>query len=363
MKNLSKKQKIIIGCSIAAVILIAVVVLVVVLLPKKNKVENKPQEKTQVKEEKNDKENGEKEEISIVDLDSDSRPFAVMINNINEARTVQSGISKAYIVYEILAEGGITRLMAVFKDATVEKLGSVRSARDYYLDYAMENDAIYVHWGWSPKAQTDIPALGINNLNGLYDQGFYRLSPGEYPAGLAYEHTGFTSIANIRSAAENKGYRMTSDKDLLLNYSAKPVDYSKEKSIGNAEKVVLTYSPTTQVTYIYDEDKKVYDRYNLNNQANIDHETEKQVTAKNIIVYQVNCYQIPNDEKNRIALENLGNGTGYYISEGKSIKIKWSKSDRNAQTKYTLEDGTELKVNDGNTFIQILPTSGSVLVS
>ncbi len=359
MKRLGKKQKFIISCSIVAVLLIAIIIVAVVLLTKDDKKDVKPKEKEQISKPKEE----EKEEISIINLNSDSRPFAVMINNINEARLVQSGISKAYIVYELLAEGGITRLMAVFKDADVGKLGSIRSARDYYLDYAMENDAIYVHWGWSPQAQIDIPTLGINNLNGLYDQGFYRLSPGEYPAGLAYEHTGFTNMDNLKAVAEQKGYRMTSDKAPLLSYSAKSVDYSKEKSYTDATNVVLTYSNYTQVTYQYDAENKNYKRINLNNQANIDHETEKQVTAKNIIVYQVNCYQIAGDEKGRIKVENLGNGTGYYISEGKAITIKWSKDKRSSQTKYTLEDGSELKVNDGNTFIQILPTTGKVAVS
>ncbi len=360
MKNLSKKQKMIIGCSIIVVILIAIAV--VVLLTKKNTNKNNNETANKVLENKPNEETTTK--LNIIDLDSNSRPYAVMINNINEARSVQSGISKAYLVYEILAEGGITRLMAVFKDASVTKLGSIRSARDYYLDYALENDAIFVHWGWSPQAQIDIPALGVSNLNGLYDQGFYRLSPGEYPAGLAYEHTGFTNMDNIKAAAEQKGYRLTSDQATLLNYSTKPVDYTKDSSSTDAHNVVLTYSNYTQVTYEYDEENKVYKRYNLNNQANIDHETNEQVTAKNIIAYQVNCYTIPNDEKNRIKVENIGSGSGYYISEGKAVNIKWSKSSRTAQTKYTLEDGTELKVNDGNTFIQILPISGgSIRVS
>ncbi len=359
MKKLNKKQKIVFIC-ISFVVILLLGAAIALILNAKNKENEKPNNKSNnVTEKENVQEN---KKLSIIDLESDSRPIAVMINNINEARTVQSGISKAYIVYELLAEGGITRLMAVFKDADVEKLGSIRSARDYYLDYALENDAIYVHWGWSPQAQIDIPKLGVNNINGLYDQGFYRLQPGEYPAGLAYEHTGFSSMANIKATAEQKGYRMTSDKDSLLNYSTDSVDYSKEESYSDALKVVLTYSNYTQVTYLYDETEKVYKRYNLNNQANIDHETDTQVTAKNIIVYQVNCYNIPNDEKNRIKVENIGSGNGYFISEGKVINIKWSKSSRTAQTKYTLEDGTELKVNDGNTFIQILPSNGGSIV-
>ena len=89
------------------------------------------------------------------------RPIAVMIDNHNDAWP-QAGIQKAYMVYEIVVEGGETRLMALFKGTEIEKIGPVRSARHYFLDYAMENDAIYVHFGWSPQAQSDIKKYTIN---------------------------------------------------------------------------------------------------------------------------------------------------------------------------------------------------------
>ena len=85
--------------------------------------------------------------LKIVDEDSKTRPIAVMINNNHQAWP-HAGLADAYITYEIIAEGGITRMMAVFKDKDTAKIGSVRSARPYYLDYALENDAIYVHYGW-----------------------------------------------------------------------------------------------------------------------------------------------------------------------------------------------------------------------
>ena len=78
-----------------------------------------------------------------------------------------AGLQEAYLVYEIIAEGGITRLMALYKDRDVSLIGPVRSSRHYYLDYAMENDAIYAHYGWSERARRDIASLDINNLNEL----------------------------------------------------------------------------------------------------------------------------------------------------------------------------------------------------
>ena len=90
------------------------------------------------------------EKIKIVDPDSNSRPIAIMINNNKAVWGYQAGIQDAYIVYEMIVEGGITRMMAIFKDKDTARVGSVRSARHYYLDYALENDDIFVHFGWSP---------------------------------------------------------------------------------------------------------------------------------------------------------------------------------------------------------------------
>lgn len=98
------------------------------------------------------------------------RPIAVMIdNNINAMP--QAGLLEADLVYEIIVEGGETRMMAVLKGKDVEKIGPVRSSRHYFLDYALENDAIYVHFGWSPQAESDISTMGVNNINGLYYDG------------------------------------------------------------------------------------------------------------------------------------------------------------------------------------------------
>ena len=98
------------------------------------------------------------------------RPIAVMIDNNVDARP-QAGINKAYMVYEIIVEGGETRLMALFKNVNVDKIGPVRSSRHYFLDYALEHDAIYVHFGWSPQAESDIKTLGVNNINGITQSG------------------------------------------------------------------------------------------------------------------------------------------------------------------------------------------------
>ena len=92
-----------------------------------------------------------------------ARPIAVMIDNNVNARP-QAGLNDAYMVYEMIVEGGESRLMALFKGTSLSKIGPIRSSRHYFLDYALENDAIYVHFGWSPQAEKDIKTLGVKRF-------------------------------------------------------------------------------------------------------------------------------------------------------------------------------------------------------
>ena len=122
-------------------------------------------EESDTKKPSNDNQNqADIKKLKIVDENSKTRPYAVMINNISVARPLQSGLQDAYLMYEIIVEGGITRYMALFMDQNTTRIGSIRSARHYFLDYALENDAIYVHHGQSPQAQRDFSALGVDRI-------------------------------------------------------------------------------------------------------------------------------------------------------------------------------------------------------
>jgi len=317
--------------------------------------------KDKTKTTNNDPKNNTKEEepvkkLQIIDLESDSRPYAVMVNNLSLARPYQSGLQDAYIVYEIIVEGGITRYMAVFKDQETARIGSVRSSRHYFLDYALENDAIYVHFGWSPQAQSDMSTLKVNNINGLYDNAFWR----DTTLPVDYEHTAFTSIEKIESMANRKGYRMTTSKDLVLNYSVDEINLDKEENATLANRVNIVYSTNTTTTYAYNSETKVYGR-SVNNAIQKDYVTKKQITAKNIIIALVANGYIADDAKGRQELENIGTGDGYYITNGYAMPIKWKKESRSSQTIYTKINGEEIDVNDGNTFIQIAPKASTTI--
>ncbi len=300
--------------------------------------------------------------VGIVDLNSKSRPFAVMINNHPTARAHHAGLQDAYIIYEFIVEGGMTRYLALFKDQDTSKIGSVRSARHYFLDYALENDAIYVHWGWSPQAQSDIKSLGINNINGLYDSNYFYRDTDLRSQGVALEHTGFTTMEKLKKGAEKLKYNRDTNKDTLLNYKADEVSLDSLENSLKATNVVIKYSSSVKDSYEYDEVNKVYKRF-VNGKAHSDDVTKKQYTFKNIIVYNVKNTSISGDTKGRQDFDNIGSGMGYYITNGYAVPIKWSKTSRSEQTKYTYENGKEIDVNDGNTFIQVQPTNQELTIS
>ena len=352
MKKLTKKAKIIFSVAAIAIILLVIIILLNVFSKKNNSDIDNNEPNNNVQEETPTK------KLQILDLNSNSRSYAVMINNHSQARAHHAGLQDAYLIYEIIVEGGLTRYMAVFKDQDTAKIGSVRSSRHYFLDYALENDAIYTHWGWSPQAQSDISKYNINNINGLTWEGtyFYR----DKSLNVSSEHTGFTTMEMLKNAAKRLNYRTTSTEKPLLNYEVDEIDTTNMETIP-ANTVTIKYSSSITDKYVYDEENKVYKRY-VNNKEHVDDVTKKQYTFKNIITYQVANSTIKGDDKGRQEIANIGKGTGYYISNGVAVKINWEKTSRDIKTIYTYEDGTPLKVNDGNTFIQIQPKNQTLKI-
>ena len=294
--------------------------------------------------------------LNIVNEESKSRPYAIMINNVEGARKLQSGLQDAYMVYELMVEGGITRYLALFLDQTTERIGSIRSARHYYLDYALENDAIYVHHGYSPQAREDWSKFGVDRIEVNESTTGWR----DKSASKTYEFTLFTNIEKLGKGIRSK--RTERNKDLLLNYSVDNIDISQMEGAIPANKVDIKYSSNTTTNYKYDTDNNIYLR-SVNNKSQNDYVTGKQLTVKNIIVYKVKYSNIQGDDKGRQTIDNVGNGTGYYISNGYAVPITWKKDSRSSATIYKYNNGKEIQVNDGNTFIQIMPDNQTLAIS
>ena len=296
----------------------------------------------------------QKKEKEVQVFKGNERPIAVMIDNHSDAWP-QAGLNKAYMVYEIVVEGGETRLMALFKGQDLDKIGPVRSARHYFIDYAMENDAIYVHFGQSPQAQSDIKKYSINDINGIAEDGttFWRVKDKAAP------HNAVTSTEKLIQSAKNKKFRTTSKEKSVLNYSAEEVNL--ENGIS-ANEITIPHSDLQTVKYKYDEDSKKYVRY-ARGKEQTDWKTKESVETKNIIITLCDNYTLSDVEnKGRQGLKNIGTFDGYYITNGKAIKIKCTKNARDEKTVYKDLQGNEIKVNDGNTFVNICPTNAKVQI-
>lgn len=281
------------------------------------------------------------------------RAIALMIDN-NKDAWPQGGLNDADLVYEIIVEGGETRLMAIFKGRNLSKIGPVRSARHYFIDYALENDAIYTHFGWSPQAESDIKTYNVDNINGITESSssFWRTTEKYAPHNVA------TSTEKILEIAERKGYRTTSESKSVLNYSVDEIELEEGTEIT---KVTIPYSYLHEVYYTYDSENKVFIRYARDKQQT-DWNTGEPVKTKNIIITLAQNYTLSDSEnKGRQGLKNIGTLDGYYITNGKYIKITCEKSSRTEKTVYKDLQGNEIKVNDGNTFIQICPLNAEIV--
>ena len=335
------------------VLIIAIITAGVLLVMKIVKDKNKGEENTVISlGVENIKEKQKEPQINI--FSGTDRPIAVMIDNHKDAWP-QASINDAYMVYEIIAEGGESRLMALYKGKNLEKIGPIRSSRHYFLDYALENNAIYVHYGWSPKAQSDISTLKVNNINGITEAsgktGFWRVKDKAAP------HNAVTSTENILKMATQKGYKTTSEEKCVLNYVEENVELDSDIIATNIQ---IPYSTLHTVQYKYNEETKLYERY-ARGKRQTDWDTKKGIDTKNIIItFAKNTDLQDGENKDRQNLSNVGNLDGYYITNGKAIKIKCEKASRTSKTIYKDLSGNIININDGNTFVQICPIDADV---
>lgn len=286
------------------------------------------------------------------------RPYAIMFNNIKLA-SPQSGTAEAEILYEVLVEGGITRLMGIFEDLNEKRIGSVRSARHYYVSIADEYEAIFVHFGETTYATKKIKALGINNLSGLTgisDTVFFRDSSIKAP------HNAFATKAGILKGTEIKGYNTEYSENFQSHFNF----YEKDTDLQNGEaaaKVTLQFSNYASPYFTYDTEKKLYNRFQFDKE-HIDYNTGKQLTYKNIIVQFVKEWNIDKNGYQTMDIENAS-GNGYYITNGIKTDITWKKNEDTGKMRYYDAQGNELTINAGKTYIALFPndrTSDVVLV-
>ncbi len=277
------------------------------------------------------------------------RPVAVMINNI-KASMPQVGIGSADILYECLAEGGITRLLALYLDyESVGTIGSVRSSRDYYLDLAQIHDAIYIHAGGSEIAYSQIASRGIQNLDGVRTtvSGVFWRDPDRLQT-MSREHTMVTSGAKIAMGIAKKNYRTEYTDGFQSSYRF--YESATELNGAEASYVKIPNSSSYVAEMFYDADTKLY-RKNQFGKPHVDGATGEQLAFTNVLILYARQRTV--DDYGRLEVELTGSGKGYYCTGGKAVEITWNRSDRDGGITLLNTDGSPLRLNPGKSYVSI----------
>ena len=283
-----------------------------------------------------------------------TRPFAVMINNIVYAQP-QVGISKADMIYEIPAEGGITRMMAIFSHLyDIESVGSIRSLRPYYLSVALSYDAIVIHAGGSEQAYSDVKTYNADHLDGVRDGNtssmFYRdKSRGQHGS----EHTLFFHGANVQPLVEKYQFRTEHNSSYKTGLSF--ADNAAQQCTADAATAQVTFNTSKSTSFTYHADTGKYTAVQYKGDYK-DGATGEPVPFSNLLILSADMKTV--DSYGRLAVDLIGSGTGYFVTGGKYVPIKWARSDINSCFTYTLEDGTALNLSRGTTYVGVIPTSG-----
>lgn len=290
----------------------------------------------------------------IKDLDAsakDNRPVAVMVNNVKTAWDVQKGLTQADIVYETYVEGGITRLMAVFKDISkASDIGTVRSARYVYADLAGGHNAIYVHCGVDPNyCKPHIKDIGMDDFDintGKCAKYGFRVKNGK-----ASEHTMYTSGAKLAEGIDKLNYKNTTN----VGWAKFAAEGTTVAMTGACDKLTVPMNGSTFTsTFTYNAETKKYLK-TQGGSAHKDYGANEQIAVSNVLVLFTN---VSNYSIAKYAKIDLTGGKGYYISNGQYKEINWKKGN-SAYSKmtFTNTDGTELELNAGNSWIFITKNS------
>ena len=278
-----------------------------------------------------------------------SRPYAIMINNSSKA-VPQCGISQADILYEIVAEGAVTRFMAIFHDLSdVDVIGPVRSVRAYFYRLAKNYGAIFSSASGSKEGLDLIRKDSYDYLNGIgsASAAFYRDQWRRENKG--FEHSLMTTGEKLVKAAEKAGYATTmEDIDYGFHFTDEPMTAGEA-----AEQLTIWFYQNGKKTVMnYNAETGLYAMYQHGNDS-VDGNDKTPVTFRNVVVLEANTKI--KDKKGHLEVQTTGSGTGYYARDGKLVEIKWSRESNSADFVYTDSQGNPISFGVGKTYIAIVP--------
>lgn len=302
---------------------------------------------------------GEWKDESVVNR----RPIAVMIPN-NAPAMPQYGISKASIIYEAPVEGRITRLMAVIEDFDdLDRVGPVRSSRDYFVYQAMGYQAIYCNWGLArPYVEELINRDTVQNISaaveGIYNPANEAFDRVKRP-GYATEFTGYLFIDGMLEAAERLEYEWEYDDAYVPPFTFAAEGVKAQDNYGDAEDATMIYPGGKEGNkggygsynpyFEYHEDDNLYYRYQ-DGDKQIDELNGEQLAVSNV-VFQY-CHGEVRDSHDYLAFGVHGEGEAMVFTGGKVIKGTWERYDGDATpAKFYDENGEEIIFNQGKTWV------------
>lgn len=278
--------------------------------------------------------------------EADAVPVGIMVENLTTTRP-QSGLGAARVVYETLAEGGITRFLALFLPGDdVGKIGPVRSARHYYVDWVEEYGAPYAHAGGSPQALGQISRDKVPDLNGIGGawRYFWR------DRSMAAPHNLFTNGEQLARAMQELGYATEA------RFEPWVFEDPQQPAVPEplASTVTVNFSsPAYAVLFTYDRGTNAYLRSN-GGTPHLDRSTDRQLRADNVIVQFVRK-PIPLGEKARIDLETEGEGKAVVVRNGHATEGTWKKNGTAGRTQFFTVDGSKMILNRGVTWVLVVP--------
>ncbi len=280
-------------------------------------------------------------------------PFAVMIDNISEARP-QSGLDKADVVYEAPAEAGIPRLMPLFlrRDVEVERIGPVRSARHYFVYLANEYRTPLVHIGQSPQGYVAFSDTGLPDVDEIQgSDAFTRDRRREAP------HNAFVGSAPVQAELQTRGIASEASLGGLAFGPAQP-------GHDPAQRLQILYPGGEHYTvrYDYDQDSKTYLR-TMDGAPHVDGGNGSRYAARTVIVQYVDVSPIPNDDALRVDVQLVGSGRGFMLLDGTKVPLTWSKASIKTPTRFRRDDGAPFMLPEGQVWIQLVPLDGETSVS
>lgn len=288
-----------------------------------------------------------------------ARPFAIVINNIVYAQPMCS-LNNADFVFELLAEGGITRCLAVFGSIEgVDHIGAIRSTRPYMVQLASSFDAIFVHHGGSADGYDKIYELDVDFLDALRGAGgaYYR-DQQRLDAGYSLEHTSFADGDDLIDTAE--AFEYPSAREEGMDYGFLFDDFGSTTEGESAPEMTIGFGrggKTTKLSYDETTGKYAAEQYG---DVIVDGNTDEQVSYRNVLMLTADTYDYERNEVARVHIELLGEGTGYFACDGKIVPIKWSRATDYDPFVFTHEDGTPITFGVGNTYVAITPLNGTI---